>query len=66
MMENGILVVGKRIHGHNVMVTKGIIAPEVLDGMSKRGWILSSVEQQEAHFHYDFIRERGGQQMSNY
>ena len=65
-MENGILVVGKRVQGHNVMVTKGVIAPEVLDGMSKRGWVLSRVEQQEAHFHYDFIRERRQQRLTSY
>ncbi|RKD26813.1 hypothetical protein BEP19_16595 [Ammoniphilus oxalaticus] len=57
-MENGVLVVGKRVRGQHVMVTKGVIAPEVLDGMSKQGWVLSKVEQQATHFHYNFIRER--------
>lgn len=51
-------MIGKRARGQNVMVTKGVIAPEILDGMSKRGWILSKVEQQESHFHYNFIRAR--------
>lgn len=64
LMQNSIFVIGKVVHGHHVLVTKGMIAREVLDGMNEKGWILSRVEQQEANFHYDFIRERGQKHIS--
>lgn len=58
-MENKVLLIGKRMRGHHMIVTKGMLSAEILDGMNRRGWILSRVEQLEANFHYDFILQRG-------
>ncbi|HJV45528.1 MAG TPA: hypothetical protein VJ824_07360 [Bacillota bacterium] len=62
-MDNHILVVGKRIAGHHLIVTKGMLSMEQLAGMNRNGWILSQMEQQQAHFHYDFVRMKHGQQV---
>ncbi|MEW9669106.1 hypothetical protein [Ammoniphilus sp. 3BR4] len=55
-MENNVFLIGKRIRGHHLIVTKGMLSPEQLDGMNRKGWILSKMRQQQANFHYDFVR----------
>lgn len=56
-MESTIFLVGKRIGGHHLIVTKGMLSSEQLDGMNRQGWILSRIKQEEANFQYDFVRE---------
>ncbi|RXT08112.1 hypothetical protein [Ammoniphilus sp. CFH 90114] len=56
-MENSVFLVGKRIRGHHLIVTTGMLSPEQLDGMNRKGWVLSRMRQKQANFHYDFVRE---------
>lgn len=63
-MECSVLLIGKRMHGHHMLVTKGMLSEDILDGMNQKGWILSRVEQLEANFHYDFIRQRSQRKIS--
>jgi len=55
-MENGIFLVGKRMGGHHMLVTKTTLSNELLDSMNRKGWILSQVSQRHANFHYDFVK----------
>ncbi|WP_134699119.1 hypothetical protein [Ammoniphilus sp. YIM 78166] len=55
-MENQVFLIGKRIRGHHYIVTKGLLSTEQLDGMNRKGWILSRVKQEHANYQYDFVK----------
>lgn len=56
IMDNSVFLIGKRIRGHHLIVTKGMLSTEQLDGMNRKGWILSRVKQKQTSYHYDFVR----------
>jgi hypothetical protein len=62
-MEKNILLVGKRIGGHHLIITKGMLSTEQIAGMNRNGWILSQMKQQQANFHYDFVRMKTTKQI---
>lgn len=56
MVENNIFVVGKRVHGHHYLITNNLLTTEQLDGMNRKGWVLSRMQQQKTKFQYEFVK----------
>jgi hypothetical protein len=51
-----IMLIGKIIQGHQLIMTREELSTEQLAGMTKKGWVLSQVTERQANFHYNFIR----------